>query len=95
MAFYVYILCSRPRGALYVGVTSDLRRRMEQHRSGMAAGHTAKYNIHRLVWVEPHDELEPARIRERRIKRWHRQWKIDLIEAANPCWRDLTDQIPF
>ena len=95
MQFYVYILCTRPQGALYVGVTNDLRRRMEQHRSNAVRGHVAKYNIHRLAWYETHQELEHARQREKRIKRWRRQWKIELIESVNPTWRDMALEIPL
>lgn len=95
MQFYVYILASRPHGALYTGVTNDLLRRMEQHRAKQVRGHAAKYNIHTLVWFEAPAELDPARTREKRIKRWRRQWKIDLIESLNPHWRDIADQIPL
>ena len=95
MAYYVYILSCRPHGALYTGVTSDLLRRMEQHRSGQVRGHTAKYNIHTLAWCEVYKDLSAARLREKRIKRWRRAWKLDLITKTNPTWRDLATEIPY
>ena len=95
MPFYVYILASSTNGALYVRMTNDLRRRVEQHRAGGVTAHTRTYRIHRLVWFEAHGTLESARLRERRIKRWARAWKDALIEAANPRWRDLAAEIPL
>jgi len=94
VAHYVYILASRPGGAIYVGSTSDLRRRVEQHRSGAIDGHTTRYNIRRLVWFECHESYWDAAERERRIKRWARRWKDDLIMSVNPQWQDITAQIP-
>ncbi|QDL93787.1 GIY-YIG nuclease family protein [Paroceanicella profunda] len=95
MAFYVYILASRPGGALYTGSTDDLRRRVEQHRSGALAGHTDTYGIRTLVWFEAHDTRAEALLRERRIKRWRRLWKEQLIMQHNPQWRDITADIPW
>ena len=89
MPYYVYILASRPGGALYTGATNDLAKRVEQHRAKAVKGHTAKYNIHTLVWFEAHEALEAALTREAQIKRWRRAWKIDLIMAENPDWRDV------
>ena len=90
---YVYILASRPRGALYIGSTNDLGRRMLEHKEGIGSRHTARYGIVNLVWLEPHESAFAARGRERQIKRWHRPWKFALIEARNPDWRDLTDTL--
>jgi putative endonuclease len=86
---WVYILASEPRGAIYVGVTSDLIARIGQHREGAIPGHTAKYRIKNLVWFEEHASIVEAIAREKRLKRWRRAWKTELIEAANPTWRDL------
>ncbi len=85
----VYILASKPRGTLYVGVTSNLIRRVYQHRSGNIHGFTQKYKIHCLVWYEIHGSMYEAISREKRLKRWKRQWKIELIEKQNPQWVDL------
>jgi putative endonuclease len=89
------MLASRPGGALYVGLTNDLRRRVEQHRAKAVPGHTAKYNITTLVWFEEHARRAEALVRERRIKGWRRQWKEALIHEANPDWHDITAQIPL
>ncbi|PZQ47807.1 MAG: hypothetical protein DI556_16475 [Rhodovulum sulfidophilum] len=95
MAFHVYILASRPGGALYVGLTDDLRRRVEQHRAKAVAGHTARYGVTRLVWFETHAERAAAAARERSIKRWRRAWKEALILGINPDWRDFASEIPL
>ncbi len=87
----VYILASRPNGTLYVGVTSDLPRRGWEHKSGAADGFTKRYGVHRLVYAEFHESMEAAIVREKRLKRWRRAWKIRLIREANPDWRDLYD----
>lgn len=89
----VYILASRRDGALYVGVTSDLVQRVWQHKSDFVKGFTSRYNIHSLVWYEAHDSMESAIAREKAIKKWRRQWKIDLIVQSNPYWRDLYSDI--
>ena len=94
LTHFVYILASRPHGAIYIGTTRDLRQRIEQHRMGMVDGHTKRYQIHTLVYFEQHETLDAARIRERRLKRWRRAWKKELIEDVNPQWRDIADQIP-
>ena len=93
MAHFVYILASRPGGALYTGRTGDLRRRVAAHRAGLSE-HTRKYNIKTLVWFECHDRFEDSLKRERQIKRWCRDWKIALVLAHNPDWRDICAQIP-
>lgn len=86
---YVYILASRPYGTLYVGVTSDLIRRVWQHKEGDVAGFTKKYKIKHLVWYETHSEVISAITREKQIKEWPRHWKINLIQSTNPAWHDL------
>jgi len=93
MSFYVYILASRPNGTLYVGMTDNLAGRIWQHRQGAVPGFTRQYNIKMLVWFEQHETRESALIRERRIKNWYRKWKLELIEATNPSWRDLYAEI--
>ncbi|WP_097928309.1 GIY-YIG nuclease family protein [Monaibacterium marinum] len=95
MQYYVYLLASRPHGALYLGSTNDLRRRVEQHRAGAIPGHTARYNIGTLVWFETHQTHHEAIVRERRIKKWRRDWKIALIQQHNPDWRDVAFDIPY
>lgn len=85
----VYILASRRNGTLYTGVTADLIKRLYEHRNGLIEGFTKDYGVKRLVWFEPHDSMDSAILREKRIKKWNRQWKIDLIEAGNPDWDDL------
>jgi putative endonuclease len=87
--FFVYILATRKDGPLYVGVTSDLRKRVFEHRSRAVPGFTAKFNVRRLVWFEVHENAESAILREKRLKRWLRVWKKELIEAENPGWDDL------
>ncbi len=84
-----YILASQPRGTLYVGVTSDLIARLHQHRTGITRGFTSRYAIYRLVRFEMAQTMEAAILREKQIKRWHRPWKINLIEQDNPHWLDL------
>jgi putative endonuclease len=91
--FYVYILASRYRGTMYVGVTNDLSRRMGEHKSGAVPGFTKKYKVNQLVYCEPYGSIDDARAREHTLKRWHRDWKFKLIEAQNPDWKDLTPGI--
>ncbi|MFL6690525.1 MAG: GIY-YIG nuclease family protein [Alphaproteobacteria bacterium] len=86
---YVYILASKPYGTLYIGVTSNLSARLEQHRHGTASSFTKKYGVARLVYYEAHDWITSAIQRETNLKRWKRDWKIELIEHANPTWDDL------
>jgi len=85
----VYILASRHHGTLYVGVTSDLIKRVWEHKADLADGFTRRYRIHDLVWFEQHESMESAIRREKALKEWKRAWKIDLIEKANPEWQDL------
>jgi len=91
--FYVYILASKRHGVLYIGVTSDLASRIFQHREGLEDGFTKRYWVHRLVYFEIHADAASAIGREKQLKRWHRSWKIELIEASNPEWHDLYPQI--
>jgi putative endonuclease len=93
MSFYTYILASGPYGTLYTGHTDDLARRVFEHREKVRPGFTATYGVTRLVWFESYEERENAFRRERRIKEWQRKWKIELIEASNPTWRDLYDDL--
>ncbi len=85
----VYILASQPYGTLYIGVTSDLISRLWQHRNGIVPGFTSRYKVHRLVRYELFGDMENAILREKQLKRWHRQWKINLIDSAKPDWHDL------
>jgi putative endonuclease len=85
----VYILASREHGTLYIGVTSGLIARLWQHRSGEVKGFTSKYRVQRLVRFEQFERMYEAIAREKQLKRWHRQWKINLIESENPQWVDL------
>ena len=89
----VYILASKRNGTLYIGVTSNLIKRIWEHKNNSVKGFTEKYNIHRLVWFELHDNIESAIIREKRLKNWNRKWKLELIESVNPEWHDLYDTI--
>ena len=89
----VYLLASRYRGTLYVGVTSDLVQRIWQHRQGLVEGVTQRYGVHMLVWFEQHATMLDAIAREKRIKEWKRAWKLELIETNNPRWRDLYDDL--
>ena len=87
--YYVYILSSRRYGTLYIGITNSLAKRMEQHRTGKGSSFVRKYSVHRLVYVETFERPDEAIAREKQLKRWHRQWKINLIESENPQWVDL------
>ena len=89
----VYLLASRYRGTLYAGVTSDLIKRIWQHKSDLVAGFTRKYGVHQLVWYELHTTMHEAIAREKTIKEWKRVWKIELIEQSNPQWHDLYNEI--
>lgn len=91
----VYILASRRNGTLYVGVTSDLIQRLHEHREGAVPGFTSKHNVKRLVWFEQHSTMEHAILREKRIKKWLRVWKLELIEKDNLGWRDRAEDLGF
>ncbi len=88
-AYFVYILASKRNGTLYVGVTSDLYGRIVEHRDGLVPGFTKRHGVGMLVYFEEHDDVDEAIRREKRIKRWRRTWKMELIETKNPQWRDL------
>jgi putative endonuclease len=90
-----YLLASRRNGTLYVGATSNLLARIHQHREGMVKGFTRTYGVKLLVWFEQHATMDSAITREKRIKKWERDWKLQLIEAANPDWRDLAEEFGF
>jgi putative endonuclease len=85
----VYVLASKERGTLYVGVTSDLIKRIWEHKNNVVDGFTKKYRVHNLVWYEQHGTMEAAILREKAIKEWKRAWKLELIESTNPHWDDL------
>ncbi|TWT23778.1 GIY-YIG nuclease family protein [Luteimonas marina] len=85
----VYILASRWNGTLYTGVTSNLVKRVWEHRNDVVPGFTRKYRVHNLVWFEQHDSMMSAIAREKALKEWKRAWKIELIDRTNPGWRDL------
>ncbi len=89
----VYILASKPRGVLYTGVTSNPRCRIWQHRHKLVSGFSRKYNTDRLVWFELHVDIYSAITREKQIKKWKRNWKIELIESVNPGWNDRFEEI--
>ncbi|MEX0347452.1 MAG: GIY-YIG nuclease family protein [Rhizobiaceae bacterium] len=89
MAGYVYIMTNSKHGTLYIGVTADLEGRVFDHREGRGSKFTQRYSLTRLVWYDQHDHISDAIQREKSLKRWYRQWKIDLIEAMNPKWNDL------
>ena len=93
MAYYFYILASRRDGAIYVGVTNDIVRRIYEHRTKAVPGFTFRYNITCLVWFEIYDDPASAISREKELKKWKRSWKVKLIEAQNPQWDDLYDSI--
>jgi putative endonuclease len=86
---WVYILASKKDGTLYVGVTNSLSRRLAEHREGRGSAFTRSYNVKRLVYAEYFDDPSEAIVHEKRVKRWHRPWKIELIERSNPDWNDL------
>ena len=89
----VYLLASRPDGVIYLGVTSDIVKRVWQHKNAFVDGFTKKYHVHNLVWFESHQGMESAILREKSIKKWKRSWKVDLIEEGNPGWCDLYGEI--
>jgi putative endonuclease len=86
---YVYLLASRPYGTLYIGVTSDLIKRVWEHREGLVTGFTKRYGVKNLAWYEVHEDIMAAITREKQLKEWKRAWKIELIQKTNPHWRDL------
>ncbi len=91
--YYVYILTNKRNGTLYIGVTNDLIRRRYEHKNNLIEGFTKKYNIHKLVYYEQTNDSYSAIQREKRLKKWNRQWKLKLIEKSNPQWKDLYTEI--
>ena len=89
----VYILASGWDGTLYVGVTSDLLKRVWEHKNDMIEGFTKTYRVHNLVWFEQHESMESAILREKAVKEWKRAWKVELIKELNPKWQDLYDTL--
>ena len=89
MNYYVYILASKKQGTLYIGVTNDLIKRVFEHKNDLVEGFTKKYGVHQLVYFEQTGDVKSAIMREKQIKKWRRQWKIELIEEKNPEWKDL------
>jgi len=89
----VYILASKRNGTLYLGVTSNLVKRIWEHKNNIVEGFTKRYNVHQLVWYELHESMESAITREKQLKNWKRKWKLELIEHRNPNWLDLYDKI--
>ena len=93
MPYFVYILASQPQSTIYIGVTNDLVRRVYEHRTNAVPGFTARHNIHQLVYFEATENVEAAIQREKRLKKWPRDWKRNLIEQDNPTWTDLYPDI--
>jgi putative endonuclease len=91
--YYVYILASRRNGTLYIGVTSDLVKRTWEHKNKVVAGFTKRYGVDKLVYFEQFSDSENAIKREKRLKKYNRKWKLELVEKGNPEWRDLFDEI--
>jgi putative endonuclease len=91
--YYVYLLTNKPYGILYTGITNNLVRRIYEHRSGLAEGFSKQHGLDRLIWYEVHQDIIPAIAREKSIKKWRRDWKINLVQAMNANWDDLYDSI--
>lgn len=91
--YFVYMMASQKNGTLYIGVTSDLIRRVWQHKNNIHDGFTKKYRVHNLVWYEVHRDVKEAIRREKQMKKWRRQWKINLIEKENSDWSDLYENL--
>ena len=89
----VYILASKRNGTLYIGATSNLVKRVWEHKNNVVEGFTKRYHVHRLVWYELHQTMESAIRREKQLKNWQRKWKLNLIEGFNSTWQDLYEQI--
>lgn len=92
-SYYVYIVASKRNGTLYIGVTSELLKRISQHKEKIIEGFTKRYGVNKLVYYEEYSDPESAIKREKRLKRYNRQWKMNLIERANPQWQDLYEQL--
>lgn len=92
-SYYVYILASQKNGTLYIGVTNDLIRRVQEHKDHLNPGFTEKYKVDRLVYYEATDDIQVAILREKQMKKWKREWKMELIEKNNPGWEDLYQKL--
>ncbi len=93
MQYFVYLMASRKNGTLYVGVTSDLIRRVYEHKNELVPGFTSRYAVHQLVWFESTPSIDSAIHKEKQIKNWKREWKVKMIEKSNPLWTDLYDSL--
>jgi putative endonuclease len=93
LQYYVYLLASRRNGTLYCGVTSDLVKRVWEHKEGLADGFTKTHGVKTLVWFETHEDVNEGIKREKQIKEWKREWKLEMIEKGNPYWRDLYPEV--
>ena len=91
--YYVYILANKRNGTLYIGVTSNLQRRIQEYKEKQVEGFTEKYNVNKLVYFEQTTDVMSALTREKQLKKWNRAWKLNLIEKENPQWKDLTDTL--
>lgn len=91
--YYVYILANKRNGTIYTGVTSDLSKRIWDHKQKLEDGFTKQYDVTKLVYYEIHNDVNEAIAKEKRLKRWHRQWKLQLIEKDNPTWKDLYETL--
>jgi putative endonuclease len=91
--YYIYILASKRKGTLYIGITSNISRRIWEHEEGLAEGFTKKYGVKRLVYVEQTGDVRTALEREKQLKKWNRAWKIRLVEENNPKWKDISERL--
>jgi len=91
--YYVYISANKRNGTLYIGVTSNLKRRIYEHKNNLIDGFTKRYNVHKLVYYEETNDIQRAIQREKQLKKWNRKWKMELIEKVNPQWKDLYDDL--
>lgn len=89
MSYHLYILCSKKNGVLYIGITNNLERRMFEHKEKMLSGFTKKYRVDKLVYLEEYQDIHEAIAREKALKKWNRQWKINLIESVNSAWEEV------
>jgi len=87
---YTYILASDKNGTIYIGVTSDITKRVYEHKNHLRDGFTKKYSVEKLVWFEQYEDITDAIVREKQLKQWRRDWKLDLVEQSNPNWSDLS-----
>ena len=88
--YYLYIITNKKEGVLYIGVTNNIERRMNEHKNKLGKGFSSRYNLDKLVYYEPHQYIKNAIKREKNMKKWKREWKIKLIIKDNPCWNDLS-----